>query len=68
MKKIWTDLVLLNGRVRHSQTQGLIERGNRTLEMALGKWMQHNRTDHWSAGKKTYLCLIRFIILIIRVF
>ena len=67
MKKIWIDLVVLNGRVRQPQTQSLIERGNRTLEMALGIWMDHNRTGHWSAGKKTYLWLLCFIILNIRV-
>ncbi|CAF2004407.1 unnamed protein product, partial [Rotaria magnacalcarata] len=42
--------VIINGRARHPQTQGLVERGNRTLEVALGKWMQHNKTDEWSKG------------------
>ena len=67
MKKIWIDLVVLNGRVRQSQTQSLIECGNRTFAMAISIWMEHNHTGHWSAGKKIYLCLSRFIILIIRV-
>ncbi len=58
MKKTWVDLVILNGRIRHPQTQGLIERGNRTLEMALGKWMQHNHTDNWSAGKHIFIFII----------
>ena len=55
MRKSWIDLVILNGQVRHPQTQGLIERSNRTLEMVLGKWMQHNHTDHWSAGKYIFM-------------
>ncbi|CAF1267189.1 unnamed protein product [Rotaria sordida] len=50
MKKTWVDLVILNGRIRHPQTHGLIERSNRTLGMVLYKWMQHNHTDNWSAG------------------
>ena len=42
--------MILNGRARHPQTQGLIERGNCTLEATLGKWMQHNKTEEWSKG------------------
>ncbi|CAF3887267.1 unnamed protein product [Rotaria magnacalcarata] len=50
LRNTWIDLVIINGRARHPQTQGLVERGNRTLEVALGKWMQHNKTDEWSKG------------------
>ncbi len=48
--------MILNGRARHHQTQGLIERGNHTLEIALGKWMQHNKTDEWPKGKHMFIC------------
>ncbi|CAF3273316.1 unnamed protein product [Rotaria socialis] len=50
MRKTCTDFVIINGRARHPQTQGLIERGNHTLEMGLGKWMKHNHTDCWASG------------------
>jgi hypothetical protein len=52
--------VIINGRARHPQTQGLIERGNRTLEIALGKWMQHYQTDEWTKGKYRFIRSHRF--------
>lgn len=57
LKKTWKGLVVLNGRVRHPQTQGLVECGNRTLQMALGKWMQRNHIDHWSIGKYIFMLI-----------
>ncbi|CAF4507119.1 unnamed protein product, partial [Didymodactylos carnosus] len=48
LKNTWNDLVIINGRPRHPQTQGLVERGNQTLESALGKWMQSNNSTEWS--------------------
>ncbi|CAF0982192.1 unnamed protein product, partial [Didymodactylos carnosus] len=50
IKNTWTDLVIINGRARHPQTQDLVERGNQTLELALGKWMQSQNTTEWSKG------------------
>ncbi|CAF2145925.1 unnamed protein product [Rotaria magnacalcarata] len=50
LKNIWSDLVIINGRPRHPQTQGLVERGNQTLEAALGKWMQSKGSSEWSKG------------------
>jgi len=55
MRKSWTDLVIINGRVPHPQTQALIEHDNRTLKMSLWRWMQHNHTDNWSKGKYRFL-------------
>lgn len=52
LKNIWPELVIINGRPRHPQTQGLVERGNQTLELALGKWMEANNRKDWSKGKK----------------
>ncbi|CAF1383338.1 unnamed protein product [Adineta ricciae] len=40
LKNTWVDLVIINARARHPETQGLIERGNQTLEVALGKWLK----------------------------
>ena len=34
------DVTLVNGRPRHSQSQGLIERGNRTVEMKIAVMKQ----------------------------
>ena len=50
--------MIINGRARHPQTQGLIERGNRTLEVALGKWMQHYQSDEWTKGNYLFMCLL----------
>ncbi|CAF3516230.1 unnamed protein product [Rotaria sp. Silwood1] len=50
LKKTWPDLIIINGRPRHPQTQGLVERGNQTLESALGKWMESNNRKDWSNG------------------
>jgi hypothetical protein len=46
------NIVIINGRPRHPQTQqGLVERGNQTLESAaLGKWMQSNNCKEGSKG------------------
>jgi hypothetical protein len=61
MRKTWTDLVIINGRARHPQTQNLIEHDdNHTLKMALEKWMQHHHTDNWSKGIKYMFMFITF--------
>ncbi|CAF3972471.1 unnamed protein product [Didymodactylos carnosus] len=51
LKNQWRGLVIINGRPRHPQSQGLVERGNQTLELALGKWMRQNNTKAWSKGE-----------------
>ncbi|CAF4134003.1 unnamed protein product [Rotaria magnacalcarata] len=47
LKIKWPQLVILNGRPRHPQSQGLVERGNSTLCDILGKFMQDRDTSHW---------------------
>ncbi|CAF3590318.1 unnamed protein product [Rotaria socialis] len=47
LKIMWPGLVILNGRPRHPQSQGLVERGNSTLCDILGKFMQDRDTNHW---------------------
>ena len=49
-KNTWSGLIIINGRTRHPRTQGLVERGNQTLEAALGKWMQSTGSSEWSKG------------------
>jgi hypothetical protein len=48
MKIMWPGLVILNGRPRHPQSQGLVECGNSTLCDILGKLMQDRDTIHWT--------------------
>jgi inhibitor of KinA sporulation pathway (predicted exonuclease) len=55
MRKAWTDLVIINGRSHHPETQSLIEHDNHTLEMALEKWMQYHHTNNWSKGKYMFM-------------
>ena len=66
MRGTWTDLVIINGRARHPETQShLIEDDdNHTLKMALDKWMQqHHHTDNWSKGiKYMFMLILHFII------
>ncbi|CAM4825935.1 unnamed protein product [Rotaria magnacalcarata] len=50
MRKTWVDLVILNGKITPVEARALIEHDNRTLVIALEKWMQHNHTDNWSKG------------------
>ncbi|CAF0954901.1 unnamed protein product [Rotaria magnacalcarata] len=50
MRKTWVDLVILNGKIPPVEARALIEHDNRTLVIALEKWMQHNHTDNWSKG------------------
>ncbi|CAF0978657.1 unnamed protein product [Rotaria sordida] len=45
---MWSGLIILNGRPRHPQSQGLVERGNSTLCDILGKFMQDRNTSQWS--------------------
>ena len=47
LKIMWPGLIILNGRPRHPQSQGLVERGNSTLCEILGKFMQDRSTSQW---------------------
>ncbi|CAF4558114.1 unnamed protein product [Rotaria sp. Silwood2] len=48
LKIVWPGLVIINGRPRHPQSQGLVERGNATLCDVLGKFMTDRNTTHWT--------------------
>ncbi len=56
LKIMWPGLVIVNGRPRHPQSQGLVERGNSTLCDILGKFMQNCLFDEYkySARYQTY--------------
>ena len=51
IKKLRPDVIIIHGRPRHPQSQGLIERGNGDLQLKLGKWMDTNG-ENWSKGLK----------------
>lgn len=42
--------MLVNGRPRHPQSQGSVERGNGSLKESLTAWMRDNNSQKWSLG------------------
>lgn len=51
ISQVWPDTKMVHGRARHSQSQGGIERLNRTCQEKLGKWMTTNKTKKWTIGR-----------------
>lgn len=47
---LWKDLVLVNGRPRHPQSQGSVERSNASVKDSIVAWMRDNNTSSWSTG------------------
>jgi hypothetical protein len=47
---LWPSLKLIHGRVRHLQSQGMVEKGNFLLEKKLGAWMEQNKSKSWTVG------------------
>ncbi|CAF3830042.1 unnamed protein product [Rotaria sp. Silwood1] len=50
LTKMWPGLLIINGRPRHPQSQGLVERSNAVVQQLLGKWLDSNHTSDWPAG------------------
>ncbi|CAF4388668.1 unnamed protein product [Rotaria magnacalcarata] len=50
LTKLWLGLLIINGRPRHPQSQGLVERGNAVVQQLLGKWLDTNVTTDWPSG------------------
>jgi hypothetical protein len=48
LKNIWPGLVIINGRPRHPESQGSVERENATLCNILGKYMEDRGTASWT--------------------
>lgn len=48
--KLWPGLILINGRPRHPQSQGSVEKGNGTMKNSLIAWMRDNNTAEWTRG------------------
>ena len=49
---MWPSIKIINGRPRHSQSQGLVERANGMLQQKLGKWKENTSRNDWSFGLK----------------
>lgn len=47
---MWPSLKLVNGRPRHPQSQGSVEKGNDSLKKTLNAWMKDNNSTNWSKG------------------
>ena len=51
IKQVWPQCKIVHGRARHSQSQGGIERLNRTVEGKLATWMSDSKSKHWAVGR-----------------
>mgnify|MGYP002224300848 CR=1 FL=1 len=47
---MWSELKIVHGKPRHSQSQGSVERANQDIENMLTTWIETNQTLHWSEG------------------
>ena len=50
LKALFPEILFIRGRPRHLQRRGCIERAKEVLCDALGKWMDSNKSTHWSEG------------------
>ena len=51
ISKVWPSVKIVHGRARHSESNGGIERLNRTCQMHLGSWLAENNSNKWSVGR-----------------
>ena len=50
LASLFPEIILVNGRPRHPQSQGSVERGNGDLKVKLTAWMRDNQSSQWSYG------------------
>ena len=50
IRVLWPRSVIVHGKARHSESQGGIERLNRTVQEKLGSWMVDNNSTSWATG------------------
>lgn len=50
MKQLWPECIIVNGRPRHPQSQGSIERSNQDIENMIRAWMSDHNCTHWATG------------------
>ena len=49
---LWPECKIVHGRPRHSESQGGVERLNRTYEEKISVWLEENQSRNWSVGCK----------------
>ena len=47
---IWPGMKLMHGKLRHSESQGSVERSNQDVQNILVTWMSDSNTEAWSEG------------------
>ncbi|CAF4187672.1 unnamed protein product [Adineta steineri] len=55
IKNSWSELLIINGRPRHPQTQGIVERSNAVAEKMLSKWQDTKKTLNWLKSARLYI-------------
>lgn len=50
---MWTDVKIVHGKPRHSQSQGSVERANQDVQNMINAWMLSNNSDKWSEGLRS---------------
>jgi hypothetical protein len=50
IRQMWPECRMVRGSPRHSQSNGGVERVNRTVQAKLGAWMQDHESRRWSIG------------------
>ena len=50
IQQMWPGTKLVRGRPRHSESNGGVERLNRSLQEKLASWMLDNNSSRWSVG------------------
>ena len=53
---MWPETSIINGRPRHPQSQGSVEKGNAILKTKLSAWMESNNRNDWSLGLPLVIC------------
>ena len=50
IRQLWPECRMVRGSPRHSESNGGVERVNRTVQAKLGTWMQDTNSRRWSVG------------------
>lgn len=56
---MWPDVHIINGRPRHPQSQGLVERANDILQQKVSKWMEDTQRKDWA--RAVPLCCCKYL-------
>lgn len=47
LHKMWSEVKIVHGKPRNSQSQGSVERANRDIEEMLSAWMEEDQSKDW---------------------